>query len=303
MALISRRAKWVLGIGVLLAVVGVAGVVMGQSARYAESTLYPRRIPLGPGDRAEAARVLPGYVETILRTGDGLHLAAWYVPGHNDAAVVLLHGFGGNRAAVLPEAAELARRGYAVLLFDGRAHGESEGDLCTWGDREAADLAAALDFVTAQKGVRTVGALGFSLGATTVAQVAAHDPRLRAVVVEAGTPSIREGFEHDLQKYGWIGVTTAMYVYEHHGIRAESVSLTGAMPALAPRPALVVAGGQDPYVPESQSREIFDAARSPKELYVVDGAHHGQYTKVPAGAAYLERIGRFFDESLAPNKL
>jgi pimeloyl-ACP methyl ester carboxylesterase len=301
MALISRRARFVLTTGVVLAVAAVAGVVMGRSARYAESTLYPRRVALGPGDRAEAARVLPGHVETILRTGDGLHLAAWYAPGKNDAAVVLLHGFGANRAAVLPEAAELSRRGYAVLLFDGRAHGESEGDLCTWGDREAADLSAALDFVTAQKGVRTVGALGFSLGATTVAEVAAHDPRVRAVVVEAGTPSIREGFEHDLHRYGWLGVSTAMYVYERHGIRAESVSLTGAMPALAPRPALVVAGAQDPFVPESQSREVFDAARSPKELYVVAGALHGQYARIPAGPAYLDRIGRFFDESLAPH--
>jgi pimeloyl-ACP methyl ester carboxylesterase len=293
------RRRWAkLLAAVLLLLAFFFGVVVFRSVRYAERTLRPPRESIAPEVRSEAAAALPGLSDVALRTSDGLRLGAWYAPGRNGAAVVLVHGWGRNRATMVPEAAELVRRGCAVLLYDARAHGESDGDLCTWGDREPADMAAAVDYLAAQPGVRAVGALGFSLGATVVAEEAAHDPRVRAVVVEAGQPTIRAGFAFDLQRYGWVGVKSAMLTYEHHGIRAEDVSMTAAMTALAPRPSLVVAGGEDPFSPMYMNQEIFDAARAPRELYVVAGAKHGEYMKVPAGTAYLARIGRFFQEAL-----
>src|SRR5262249_36692748 len=58
-----------------------------------------------------------------LRTPDGVRLAAWYVPPRNRAAVVLVHGGGGDRDGLKLHATMLARHGYGVLLYDERGRG------------------------------------------------------------------------------------------------------------------------------------------------------------------------------------
>ena len=45
-------------------------------------------------------------------------LSGWYVPSRNGAVVILLHGYGNNRAQMWPRAEPLARAGYGVLLYD-----------------------------------------------------------------------------------------------------------------------------------------------------------------------------------------
>ena len=60
-----------------------------------------------------------------------MRLAAWYVPSKSGAAIVMLHGLGGNRGDDLALAADLSSRGYALLIPDLRAHGESEGAAST----------------------------------------------------------------------------------------------------------------------------------------------------------------------------
>src|SRR4051794_41417247 len=44
----------------------------------------------------------PGEREVMLRTSDGINLAASWVPPRNGAAVVLVHGSGGDRGGAVP---------------------------------------------------------------------------------------------------------------------------------------------------------------------------------------------------------
>ena len=60
-------------------------------------------------------------------------LSGWYVPSRNGAAVVLLHGAGSTRSAVLPHAVVLADDGFGVLLYDARGHGRSQGRAMDFG--------------------------------------------------------------------------------------------------------------------------------------------------------------------------
>jgi predicted acyl esterase len=89
-------------------------------------------------------------------------------------AVVLLHGLGmtRNRADFANwttnqlAARYLAPEGYAVLTYDARAHGESEGLLTLDGPRELADLRELLSWLTAHPNidVEHVGLEGASYG-------------------------------------------------------------------------------------------------------------------------------------------
>lgn len=131
---------------------------------------------------------------------DGATLAAWYLPSHDGAAVVLSHGAGSTRDAVLAHAAVLADAGYGVLLVDARGHGESTGeamDLGWWGER---DLAAAVDALAAMPDVDAarIGLVGLSMGAEESLGAAGVDPRVRAVVAEGATSRTAQ------DKAGWL---------------------------------------------------------------------------------------------------
>ncbi|MER7330480.1 MULTISPECIES: CocE/NonD family hydrolase [unclassified Micromonospora] len=151
------------------------------------ATHAPRDVPpsFSPGDPWRAVR---------LPTADGLSLAAWYAPGHNGAAVVVVPGHGGLRHARM-----LRRHGYGVLLVSPRGQGTSEGDVNLFGWRGETDVRAALAFLAGRPEVdpRRVGGLGLSVGGEILLQAAARGTGLRAVVAEgAGTRWAAEDLAH-----------------------------------------------------------------------------------------------------------
>ena len=83
----------------------------------------------------------------------------------------------------------LAERGLDSLRYDKRGAGKSEGDFWSAGLYDnAADVAAAVEFVRAQQSVGTgkIFLLGHSEGAYLAAKVAAETPGLAGVVLLAG---------------------------------------------------------------------------------------------------------------------
>ena len=107
------------------------------------------------------------YEDVSLKTADGLTLQGWYLPGENGAAIILMHGLGGNRISLLGVAESLVEAGYSALIFDLRAHGESEGEFVPYGGPEAEDVKTAVSYLQTRPEVdpERIGSLGWSLGA------------------------------------------------------------------------------------------------------------------------------------------
>ena len=57
-------------------------------------------------------------------------------------------------------------------------------------------------------------------------------------------------------------------------------------------PVLVIHGDQDEIVPINLGRQVFEAARAPKSLYLVEGADHNNLYLI-GGAPYFQRLKRF----------
>jgi predicted alpha/beta hydrolase len=87
------------------------------------------------------------YEPVSFAASDGLRLSGWYRPSQNGAAVVLVHGGGGDRTGAESHAELLARHGYGVLLYDARGRGESEGSPNAFGWGWDEDVAGALAFL------------------------------------------------------------------------------------------------------------------------------------------------------------
>lgn len=80
-----------------------------------------------------------------------------------------------------------ARNGYGVMMIDLRVHGESGGDLLTFGGDEYLDVSAAVDYLQARPDLdpERIGVMGLSLGASAFILAGARDSRLAVVVADA----------------------------------------------------------------------------------------------------------------------
>src|SRR6266436_2051220 len=102
-----------------------------------------------------------------VRASDGVILRGWKVrpPAPNGDWVLLYHGVSDNRTGDTGHAEILLRHGYSLVMMDSRAHGESGGDMATYGWKERYDSVAIANALYATESVHHFGAMGVSMGA------------------------------------------------------------------------------------------------------------------------------------------
>ena len=160
-----RRRAWT---NRLLAIVGavLVGFFVALPTLLAVDFLAKPRASIN-----QAALGLP-HERVAFPASDGVRLAGWYVPSRNGAAVVLVHGGGGDRQGTVLHARMLAKAGYGVLLYDARGRGESAGHENAAGWQWDRDVRGAVSFLTS-RGIDHIGLLGLSTGAEAVVTEAA----------------------------------------------------------------------------------------------------------------------------------
>jgi uncharacterized protein len=269
----------------------VIGVKVWQ--RVERSLTPPRQVASGDVE-------LEGLEDVTIATHDGVALSGWYVPSRNGAAIVFGHGHGAHRGQLLPAARALIDRGYGALLFDWRGHGASGGVRSTWGVEERRDFDAALDFLVRQRDVQSsrIGAVGFSMGAMIIGDVAARDSRVAAIVLMGAAPSLSEEMRHDERRWGAVSGYIAELALRREGISPDSLRPIERLCSLSPRPLLVIGGSADDQIPVGSAERMYAAACAPKSLWVIPGATHDSY-ETQGGHELHRRLEEFFDAALA----
>jgi fermentation-respiration switch protein FrsA (DUF1100 family) len=225
---------------------------------------FQRRLIYLPdaGPVGSAGAVLPGGDDVVLRTADGLELAAWHVPGRTADAVTVLvaNGNGGHRGLRAPLARALSDAGLGVLLFDYRGYGGNPGSPSE--DGLALDVRAARQHLVEEVGVRPDRLLYFgeSLGAAVVTELATEHPPAGLV--------LRSPF-----------VDLASVAAVHYPFLPARALLRDRFPvaervARIDVPTTVVYGGADSIVPPEQSRAVAAAAARLHRVVEVPGADH-----------------------------
>jgi alpha-beta hydrolase superfamily lysophospholipase len=240
-----------------------------------------------------------------VRATDGALLHGWKVRAAkpNGDWVLVFHGVGDNRLGVVEHARILLMAGYGVVLMDARAHGASEGPMATYGWLERHDTRAVVDALEAAEHPRHLFALGESMGAGIALQSAAIDPRIEGVAAEAAFASLREA-SYDyagLRRSPLLGKTlfapgtwTMIWRAERlAGLPTEEVSPQKAVGARA-FPVFLICDEEDVALPCRHTKSIFDAARGPKEMWVVPGAYHTAALGTQP-AEFRRRLLEFFD--------
>lgn len=280
------RQKLALLLGAYLALSVITGIVI------AEGSLHLRRLPLRHAQQFSAfvKEKYGAELENVsIKADDGAVLKGWYVQPQkfSGSAVVLLHGITDNREGVAGYGRIFLDRGYAVLLPDARAHGESGGALATYGIKEAGDLHEWVSWLYADslRASQCVYGFGESYGAALLLQSLAVEPRFCAVAVEDSFSTAREmSYERvsgPLHLGPWFGKTlgqpmidaAVLYSRMRYGIDLLQPSpLYGLQHSKVP--VLLIQGAQDQSIRPKHAQVLANVAPDRVQLWMVPGAGH-----------------------------
>jgi len=231
----------------------------------------------------------------------GATIHGWFIPGRKGAgAIVLMHGVRANRLSMVDRARFLSQAGYSVLLFDFQAHGESTGEHITFGYLESRDAQAALSFLRANAHDEKIGVVGVSMGGAA-ALLASPPLAVNAMVLEMVYPTVNQAISNRLTMRlgGWAGILTPLLAWQlkpRLGIDAEALRPIDHVGKIA-IPKLFIVGGEDRHTTMEESRQMFNAASGPKELWVVEGAGHVDLYAA-SKRDYERRVLDFFERQL-----
>jgi pimeloyl-ACP methyl ester carboxylesterase len=184
-----------------------------------------------------------------------------------------------------------------VLLLDERAHGGSEGDTITFGGD---DIVGAAAYLQGRPDVdpHRIGAWGFSLGGLAIIQAAASSGTIRAIVADGPSPGALRDMAEPESPGGWLWVPFhwAWYqVLRYQGVAAPT-AVIDALPQIAPRPILLVAGAAQ-RSEQLRIQGFYAAAAQPKALWEIPEAGHlGGWAARPD--EYEARVVAFFNQAL-----
>ncbi|MDT0379983.1 alpha/beta hydrolase [Streptomyces sp. DSM 42041] len=284
-----------------------------------------------------------------MRLDADLHLPDDDGVGAPYPVVVPASGYQGLKV-IHPErfARALTARGYAVVAFDYRGFGASEGERGRLVPQEwAEDVRAAVDRVSADDllDAGRIGLLGWGMGGGVAVAEAAEDPRVRAVAavncISDGTRSTRNMHDDaswrslldrvardrgqraangrseitspwdivrldlDDRTDGYVGEELYKAPGFGSGVSLESADMLlrfspqEVVHRLAPRPLLVVHGAENRLHRPEEARALYDHAREPKRLRLIEGAGHTEwmFDEHPTFRELVEELDGFFAEA------
>jgi pimeloyl-ACP methyl ester carboxylesterase len=218
--------------------------------------------------------------QTIYLPSPNGQLEAWYsaVP-HAQGTVALFHGYTSSKGKLLTEAATFRRLGYSVLLTDFAGNGGSEGNVCTVGHHEAADVATVVRWLQRRPG--RVFVYANSMGAVATLRAEAElGVRPAASLLECPYGSMLETAQSRFRSMHvppfpmanllvfWGGLENNFWAFDLDATRYAARITT---------PTLLMWGTADPRVTRQETDAIFAALSGPKQRQNFPGSGHEPY--------------------------
>lgn len=245
-----------------------------------------------------------------LDTGGFLLAGSLYLPGSPGASsyptVVICHGIpSGTTTPGDPGypalAGQISHQGFLCVHFNFRGCGQSGGNFDILGWTE--DLKAIIDYLWEMPEVdhKRLVLLGFSGGAAVSVYAAARDNRVAAVAAcacPAGFAPLADAgnLSGSLKYFRSIGIIRDEKFPRNpenwlEGFR--QVSPIKDIARIAPRPLLLVQGSRDDVVAPTDGKRLFEEAREPKRLVMIEGAGHRLRLEERAMAEVTGWLGAF----------
>ena len=213
------------------------------------------------------------------------HLHGWWLPHPKNSVGTLIyfHGADLNIGFNVAQAYWLRQLGFNVLLAEYRGYGWSEGSFPS----ETAlyeDAEAALDYLVRAQGIQAgeIFVYGHSLGGAIAIDLATRHSDLAGIIVQNSFTSMADMvMRFDYSR--WLPVRWIVHQ------RFESLQKVSQLQV----PLLLIHATGDPLIPKTMGERLYQAARSFKELVLVESNVHHNADSQYKDARYLIKIQTF----------
>jgi len=233
--------------------------------------------------------------EVEFPSADGMALRGWWMPADEGLPPVLLcHDRRASKRSMVNLAIALGEKGFPVLMFDFRGHGDSAGERSSLGILEKRDVTGALDWL-AQTNARRVGVFGAGMGAHAAVLAAAERPELQVLVLDglypdAAYPLAREVYPTMAWARKGLGFLANGTFFILHGSSPLSRRAADLIGELTGRDLLMLAPASD----SGLTVEMREMVKEVPDQIDADG----NLVVVPATLGeglYGEQLGRYHD--------
>ena len=215
-------------------------------------------------------------------SGKAERLHGLWLPHTKASAPVLLylHGARWNVAGSSGRIRRMQELGFSVLAIDYRGFGRSSAGLPSEATA-AVDARAAWNWLAEQHPDKPRYIFGHSLGGAIAIDLARQVPDEKGTIVEGTFTSIPDVVS--TFKWGWLPVSPLITQ------RFESIRKVADIGS----PLLVVHGSDDSLIRPALGRQLYEAAREPKQFVLVEGGSHHNTNSV-GQRQYREAVASLF---------
>ncbi len=216
------------------------------------------------------------------------------------AVIICLHGYPSSKSDILPVISYLYPD-FSLLLFDFRAHGESEGKVVYFGLKEYLDVKAAIDFLKNNEKTKNlkIGVWGYSLGASVGIISSSKYEEIKCLVSDSAFANFPDMITHYYKKFGplkyifsSLSKILGKYILKSDFIENSPENYVDRVKC----PVLIIHSRQDDFVPFSHAEKLYNKIKGKKEFFVLEGSHVDFDTRY--NQEYRDKVKEFFCEYL-----
>lgn len=234
------------------------------------------------------------YEEHCFDAADGTKLHGWWLKPAtvSKGLMVVAHGNAQNISSHFTGWVWLVKAGYELFIYDYRGFGASGGSL---GLAEAvSDTQRAMHYAAKRyRGDKYL--CGESIGGLLVINALSRESfdNYRFAIIHSGMSDLQE-LGREVMARGWLSWPFQWLAYPLLSDEYDPIDKLGDVSV----PLLFVAGSADRVIPANHSWQLFDAAKRPKEFWLVPGAGHiGAFESETVQRELLDYLEHYPDAS------
>lgn len=305
---LSSCPRYLVGLGMLASFVfSLSYYTLMRMTTPSDRLLYGRKISdLAEEIRKKLLDKQHGEMVNII-AGDNIHLSGILLKRHQaHANIICCHGYQSRKEFMYGFADIFPRSN--ILLFDFRAHGDSEGSITSIGYHEAKDVSAATKYLQMESRKKNDGEiptiiLGISMGGAAALKAVEKDPTLCDVlIVDSTYSSLRHIIHHALSKntllpeFPFYSVMINLFHFFAQ-CNVDDMNTYESVKRIK-QPLMLIHGCNDSFITPKNSLELYANSRSViLKLWIGPKCEHG-WLSTYYPELYQKKITKFLKRAL-----
>lgn len=285
------------GIGIVVS----AGIFFTNKIMYIkkkpDSFIYKREVSLGRFHPEEFNAL--EREEITISSPFGYHLKGWLIEKFSTKKyIIICHGVTMNKINSIKYMNLFLKRGFNVLLYDHRRHGESGGKTTSYGYYEKYDLKVVVDWLRKRVGKDLVlGIHGESMGAATMLLYAGEvEDGANFYIADCPFSDFREQLAYRLKidyhlPRSLILPLADFFLKLRDGYQFKDVSPISVIHKIH-KPILFIHSVKDDYILPTMTKALYKKKKGPKKLFMAPNGSHA-HSLAENKTEYEETIDEF----------